>query len=79
MHATLVPVVQLVVPQSKPYDKTVVVRSALPKLRPLMVTDVPPLRTAFGRTPLATGASKDSPTCSVPTLAVTVIDPGALP
>jgi hypothetical protein len=67
MHATLVPVVQLVVPQSKPYVKTVVVRSALPKLRPLMVTDVPPLRTAFGRTPLATGASNVMALLQVPT------------
>jgi hypothetical protein len=66
MHATLVPVVQLVVPQSKPYVKTVVVRSALPKLRPLMVTDVPPLRTAFGRIPLATGASNVMALLQVP-------------
>jgi hypothetical protein len=54
------------VPHGELYVKVVAVRSSPPKFRPLMVTDPPPLRTAFSRTPLATGASKDTTPIAVP-------------
>jgi hypothetical protein len=71
-HCTLVLLDQLAVLHIPPASTAVWVKSKLPKLSPLTVTELPPLAALFSITVLITGPSKENRLSPVPATAPTV-------